>query len=104
MHFVLLAEHSPQTCPTANAEVRALVLETGPSIPKVAELTGVKIVAGPFVNREHVSVVIVDTERVADLDRFLAESRLSQWNSVRVLPSQTLEDAMKEFDNQPALF
>jgi hypothetical protein len=40
----------------------------------------VNIVAGPYFNREHMTVVIVETERGDDLDAFLEASRLHQWN------------------------
>jgi len=104
MKYVLLATHGPDICPTANAQVRALMMESGPEIPKVAERHGVKILAGPLVNREHTTVAVVEADKAEDLDRFLVESRLPQWNSVRILPSLTMEDAMKDIDDQPSLF
>ncbi len=104
MHFVVLGVHSPEVCPTSNAATKALLLEVAPQIPKIAEEHNVTIVAGPFVNREHTAVVIVETERSADLDAFLVETRLPQWNQVRILPSLTMEEAMKEIQGLPALF
>lgn len=104
MKFVLLASHGPEICPTANAKVRALMVESGPEIPKVAERNGVTILAGPLVNREHTTVMVVQADKADDLDRFLAESRLPQWNSVRVLPSLTMQEVMADIDSQPVLF
>jgi hypothetical protein len=78
MHYVLLATHNPDICPTSNAKIRALLAEMGPQMPKIAEKAGVKILAGPYVNREHVSVMIVEANKVEDLDTFLVESRLPQ--------------------------
>lgn len=60
--------------------------------------------AGPLVNREHTTVVIVEADRSEDLDAFLVESRLPQWNAVRILPSLTMQAAMEEIQGQPALF
>jgi hypothetical protein len=40
------------------------------------------VVAGPFANRKHTVVTIVETERAEGLDAFLVESRLAQWNQV----------------------
>ena len=62
------------------------------------------IVAGPFANREHVVVVIVETDRAEALDSFLVESRLSQWNQVRILPSVPMQEAMQEMQETPSLF
>jgi hypothetical protein len=36
----------------------------------------VYIVAGPFVNREHILVTVVEADRSEAVDRFLVESRL----------------------------
>jgi hypothetical protein len=71
MDFVVLGTHSPEICPLSNAKTRALLLEIGPRIPNIAKQHGVNIVAGPFVNREHVTVVILEAERADDLDAFL---------------------------------
>lgn len=104
MHYVLLATHNPDTCPTSSAKTRALMAEIGPQMPKIAEKSSVKILAGPYVNREHISVVVVEADKAEDLDTFIAESRLAQWNSVRVLPSMTMQEAMADIESQPAIF
>ena len=104
MHFVLLASHTPESCPTSNAKTKELLLEVGPRVQGIAETAGVKIVAGPYVNREHTIVTIVDAGDSESVDRFLVESRLSHWNRVRVLPSLTMEEGMAEIRNQQAIF
>ena len=104
MHFVLLATHEPDLCPTASSTVRKLLAEVAPQIPAIADKTGVKIVAGPFVNREHLTVAVVETDRPEDLDRFLIETRLPQWNSVRIIPSVPMAEGVSELEDLPALF
>ena len=104
MHYVLLGVHNPEVCPTSNSKTRELLLETAPQIPKIAENVGVTIVAGPYVNREHTTVVIVEASTGEALDRFLLESRLPQWNRMRVLPSVPLEVGMQDVETQPSLF
>jgi hypothetical protein len=104
MHYVLVATHGAEICPTSNAKTRELLLQIGPQIPKIAEKVGIKILAGPYVNREHSTVAIVEASSGEDLDRFLVESRLPQWNSVRVLPSLPLEEGVKEITAQSAIF
>jgi hypothetical protein len=61
-------------------------------------------VAGQYVNREHVVVAVVEADRSDDVDQFLLESRLPQWNSVRVLPSKPIEEGMQEIQGQTAVF
>ena len=104
MHFVVLASHSPEICPTSNAKTKELLLELAPQIPGIAKEHGVNIVAGPFVNREHTVVVIVETDRADDLDDFLVDSRLAQWNQVRILPSRSLQEGLTEIQEGTSLF
>jgi uncharacterized protein with GYD domain len=88
----------------SNATTKALMVEMAPQIPKVAEQAGVKLVAGPFVNREHTVVVIVEAGTSEDLDRFLVESRIAQWNTVRVLPSIPIEEGLKQVQASTSIF
>lgn len=104
MHYVILAEHSAEVCPTSNAKTKALLLEIGPQIPKIAEKNGVKIVSGPFVNHEHITVVVVETDKAEGLDDFLSESRLRQWNRCRILPSLPMAEGMKDVAEGTTLF
>ena len=104
MHYVVLGEHSAEVCPTSNAKTKALLLEIGPQIPKIAEQNNVTIVAGPFVNREHTTVVILETDRAENLDAFLVQSRLNQWNRLHIMPSLPMEDGMKDVAEGSSLF
>jgi hypothetical protein len=104
VHYVVLASHSPDICPTSNARTKALLLELAPQIPGIAQKHGVNIVAGPFFNREHLAVVIVETDRVDSLDDFLVDSRLAQWNQVRILPSRSMEEGLTELQETTSLF
>lgn len=104
MHFVVVGTHPPEICPLSNAKTNALLLEIGPQIPTIAKQHGVNIVAGPFVNREHMTVVIVEAERADDLDDFLEASRLHQWNQLRILPSFSMEEGMRDLQEATTLF
>lgn len=104
MEYVIIGTHSAEVCPTSNARTRQLLKELAPQIPKIAEQAGVKIVAGPYVNREHVTVSVIEAANGEDLDRFIVESRLAQWNSIRVLPSISMAQGIGELEDQPVLF
>jgi uncharacterized protein with GYD domain len=104
MHYVVLATHAAEVCPTSNAKTKAVLLELAPQIPSLADKHGVKIMAGPFTNREHMVVVVVETERPEALDAFVVGTRLSQWNQVRILPSLPMEESMRELQEAPSLF
>ena len=88
----------------SNAKTRDLMLGLGPQIPGIAESSGVKIVAGPYVNREHIVVSVVEAETADAVDRFIVDSKLGQWNSVRVLPSLPIEQGMQELQAQTPIF
>ena len=80
------------------------MLGLGPQIPGIAESSGVKIVAGPYVNREHVVVTVVEADTADAVDSFIVDSKLGQWNSVRVLPSLPIEQGMQQLQEQTPIF
>ena len=96
MHYVLLAQHTAETCPMSNSKVREHLMKGGPEIPKLAAKLGVKILSGPLVSREHLSVVVVESGKAEAVDDFINQSGLALWNSVRVVPSKTMDEGMKE--------
>jgi hypothetical protein len=104
MYYVLLASHTPDICPTSNAKMKEMLLKRGPEMPDLAKRLGVKIIAGPLVNREHIAVVVVEAAKAEAIDQFISESGLSQWNSVRILPSLMMEEAMKEVAASKSIF
>jgi hypothetical protein len=104
MHYVLLAEHDADVCPTSNATTRELLLQTGQEIAGIAQRNGVNLVSGPWLNREHVVVVVVEADRSEAVDRFIVESRLMQWNRIRILPSLGVEEGMKDVQESKPLF
>ena len=104
MHYVLLGTHTAEVCPMSNATTKALMLDMAPQIPKIAEQAGVKLVAGPFVNREHTVVTIVEAAKSEDLDRFIVDSKIAQWNTIRVLPSLPIEEGLKQVQASATIF
>ena len=80
------------------------MMKAAPEIPTIANKVGVKIVAGPYVSREHLSVVVVESERAESVDEFILQSGLEKWNSVRVLPSKTIQDGMREMQNAKPIY
>lgn len=104
LHFVLLGSHNAEVCPTSNSKTRDLMLQTAPQIPGIAERNGVTIVAGPYVNHEHLTVAVVEADKAENVDQFLIDTRLNQWNTVRVVPSRTIEEGMAELQEGTSLF
>ena len=48
--------------------------------------------------------MIVETDSAEALDSFVVESRLAQWNQVRILPSVPMQTAMQELQEATMLF
>ena len=100
--FVIRFSHPPDQCPTSNSKVRELVQTKEPDIAALADLLGVKVVAGPLVlAAEHESLAILETDRVETVHGFLLESGLIQWNSARVSLAQPLREAIGELGRVP---
>lgn len=104
MHFVVLGVHSAEVCPTSNSKTRDLMLHMAPEIPGIAEKAGVKIVAGPYVNREHMTVAVLEADTADAVDQFVVDTRLHQWNTVRIVPSHTIEEGMKDLQEGTSLW
>jgi hypothetical protein len=104
VHFILLGTHSAEVCPLSNSKTRDLMLQTAPQMPDIAERNGVSMVAGPYVSDEHLVVTVVETDDAEKVHQFLADSRLSQWNTVRVVPALTVQEGMKEIQEGTPLF
>jgi hypothetical protein len=104
MFYVLLAEHTPDICPQSNTRTREFMMKAGPEMMNVAKRHGVTVVSGPYVSREHLSVVVLDSPKAESVDSFISESGLAAWNRVRVVPSQTLADGMKEMEHIKPIF
>jgi hypothetical protein len=104
MHFVLLGTHSADVCPLSNSKTRDLMMQTAPQMPDIAERNGVNMVAGPYVSDEHLVVTIVEADTAEKVHQFLSDSRLNQWNTVRVVPSVTVQEGMKEIQEGTPLF
>lgn len=104
MFFIVLADHPPNMCPLTNSKVREQVMKMVPEWHGLAQKLGLKFLAGPLVNNEHMVVSIVDAPDVETLDEFINQSGMQQWNNVKVIPSTPIEDAIKRYDHVTPLF
>src|ERR1700730_2377805 len=95
-YFVRL-EHTSDQCPSANSKVRERMLKGAQEIPQLAQKLGVKFIVGPLVlGAEHMSVVLVETEKIETVQEFITRAGLSQWNSARVSTVQSMEESLKD--------
>jgi hypothetical protein len=100
--FVVRAVHTSDQCPTANSKIRERVVGGAAEIPALAEQFGVKMVVGPLVlGSEHESLAVVEADGIENVNDFVQQSGLIQWNSVRVSLAQPLQDVLAHIDSMP---
>ncbi len=73
-------------------------------MPKLARKFGIQFLAGPLVSNGHKAVAIITAETVEAITDFLQESGLIQWNSLEVIPSQPMEEALKGLDRLKPIY
>jgi hypothetical protein len=102
--FAVHATHPPNLCPSSNAEIRALMKEGAEQIPVLAEKLGVNIVTLNVYGPEHVVIGVVEADDIETVRDFVVQSRLIQWNTVKVNATWSLEEAMAKVGELPTLF
>ncbi len=101
--YVLRAQHSSDQCPTANATIRDFVMRGVPEIPRIASKLGVKIVIGPLLlGTEHESIAVVEADSIEKVVDFSEQTGMGQWNSIRISPARTMQEALQQLQGLPA--
>ena len=68
----------------------------------MAQKLGIKFIVGPLVlAAEHVTVALLETEKIETVQDFIIRAGLGQWNSVRVSTVQSLEESIKDLEKMP---
>jgi len=104
MQFVIVAEHSPEFCPSSNAKIREMMKEGAKQLPDLAKSLGVKIITLNVYGPEHVVLAVVEASGIETVREFVWQSRLSQWNTVKVHATWSLEEALARVEKVPAIF
>ena len=104
MQFVILAKHSPDLCPTSNAQVRALMKEGMKLIPDLARKLGLEIITIRVFGPDHIVMAVVEAQGIEAVRDFMFESRLIQWNTTRVHATYSMEEALAKSEALPAMF
>src|SRR2546426_8056815 len=102
--FAVVATHPPQLCPSSNKEIRELMMEGAKQIPTLAEKLGVNIITLNVYGPEHEVLGVVEADDIETVRDFIIQSRLIQWNKVRVNPTWSMEEALAKVGELPTLF
>lgn len=102
--FAVIAEHPPDLCPTSNAQTRQLLKEGASQIPQLAEQLGVDIGTLRIFGPEHIILAVVEAEDIDSVRNFALQSRLMQWNTVKINATYSIEEAVAMIDEVEAIF
>jgi hypothetical protein len=102
--FAVIAEHPPDLCPTSNAQTRQILKEGANQIPQLAEQLGVDIGSLRIFGPDHVILAVVEADDIDSVRNFALQSRLMQWNTVKVHATYSIEEAVAMIDEVEAIF
>jgi hypothetical protein len=102
--FAVIAEHPPNLCPTSNAQTRQLLKEGASQIPQLAEQLGVDIGALRIFGPDHIILAVVEADDIDSVRTFALQSRLMQWNTVKINATYSIEEAVAMIDDVEAIF
>jgi uncharacterized protein with GYD domain len=104
MQYLVIGQHPPDLCPAANEKIRALASEGGKELPALAEKLGVKILATYVPMTNHMVVVAVEADDADSVRELAFQGRLSQWNTVEIYQTSTLEEALGRVQEMPMIY
>ena len=102
--FAVIADHPPDLCPTSNAQTRQIMKEGAGQIPQLAEQLGVKIVTLRVFGPDHIILAVVEADHIDSVRDFALQSRLMQWNTVKIHATYSMEEALGLIDSVEPIF
>ena len=104
--YVILADHTPDICPSANARTRARALQgLGQDLPKLAQEAGVRFQVEPLhLDPGHRTIAVVEAPSIEVVTQLLYDVGLTQWNTVEVCPVTPTAELMARVDDFPIVF
>jgi len=102
--FALIAEHPPDLCPTSNAQTRQILKEGASQIPQLAEQLGVDIGTLRIFGPDHIILAVVEANDIEPVRNFALQSRLMQWNTVKIHATYSIDEAVAMIDEVEAIF
>jgi len=104
MDFVVIADHSPQNCPSSNAKVRKQLSEGFPQLPNLAKRLGVEVTFVGIPMVDHKIFMVVKAQNFEAVRNLIVESAIMQTNTVHIYPTVSFEEAIKSVEKLPTIF
>jgi uncharacterized protein with GYD domain len=104
VQYLIVGQHPPHLCPSANETVRKLSQEGGNEMPGLAEKLGVKVLATYVPLNNHMIFAAVEADDMSTVREFAFQSRLGQWNTIDIYQTSTLEEALEKINELPTIY
>jgi uncharacterized protein with GYD domain len=104
MQYLVVGQHPPDLCPSANETVRKLSQEGASEIPALAEKLGVNLLATYVPMNNHMVFAAVEAKDMDSVREFAFQSRLGQWNTLEIYQVSTLEEALTKINELPTIY
>ena len=102
--FAVIAEHPPDLCPTSNAQTRQIMKEGAGQVPQLAEQLGLSIVTLRIFGPDHIILAVLEADDIDAVRDFAFQSRLMQWNTVRIHATYSMEEALGLIGDAETIF
>jgi len=102
--FAVIAEHPPDLCPTSNAQTRQIMKEGAGQIPQLADQLGLSIVTLRIFGPDHIILAVLEADDIDSVRDFAFQSRLMQWNTVRIHATYSMEEALGLIEDAETIF
>ena len=73
-------------------------------IPQLAEKLGINIVTLRVFGPDHIILAVVEADDIDSVRDFALQSRLMQWNTVKINPTYSMEEALALIDDAETIF
>ncbi len=94
MDFVVIADHSPDLCPSSNAKVRKQLTEGFPQLPSLAKKLGVEVTFMGIPMVDHKIFMVAKAPNFEAVRSLITESGIIQTNTVHIYPTVSFDEAM----------
>lgn len=102
--YLIVGQHPPDLCPSANEKIRNLAAQGAEGMPALAEKLGVRLTATyvPMTNDQ--VFVAVEADAANAVREFAFQGRLGQWNTIEILQTSTLEEALERVQELETIY
>jgi hypothetical protein len=102
--FAVTAEHPPDLCPVSNAQTRQILKGGAGQIPQLAEQLRLNIITLRIFGPDHIILAVVEADDIDSVRTFALQSRLMQWNTVKIHATYSIEEALALLDEVETIF